>query len=254
VKTLPALLIIGVLAIASPLAKSPKRGAVRASKRAPAKPAPAFDSVAVNDPQAREDVHPGSAGSAVVRAQILLDRAHFSPGEIDGRWGDNLRVAIVGYQAARKLNPSSIIDSDTWQSLNADSEEVLVSYPISVNDIAGPFNRVPRDIMAQAKLKRLGYESPLEALGEKFHINPALLAQLNPGKNFTQSGNAVLVPNVRREHAVPADKVTVSKNSQTVSAFLDDGTLLAQYPATIGSEHDPLPIGDWKITEIGHNP
>jgi len=81
-----------------------------------------------------------------------------------------------------------------------------------------------------------------------------LLAQLNPGKNFTQGGNAVLVPNVRREHAVPADKVTVSKNSQTVSAFLDDGTLLAQYPATIGSEHDSLPIGDWKITEINHNP
>jgi peptidoglycan hydrolase-like protein with peptidoglycan-binding domain len=67
----------------------------------------------VNNPQNREDVHPGSAGSAVVRAQILLDRAHFSPGEIDGRWGDNLRAAITGYQAARRLNPSGIIDLDT---------------------------------------------------------------------------------------------------------------------------------------------
>jgi len=72
---------------------------------------------------------------------------------------------------------------------------VLVSYPISTNDVPGPFNRVPRDIMAQAKLKHLGYESPLEALGEKFHINPALLTRLNPEKNFTQGDNEVLVPN-----------------------------------------------------------
>jgi hypothetical protein len=64
----------------------------------------------------------------------------------------------------RRLNPSGIIDRDTWQSLNTDTEAVLVPYTISADDVAGPFNRIPRDIMAKAKLERLGYESPLEAL------------------------------------------------------------------------------------------
>ena len=220
----------------------------------PHKPAPSYDVAAINDPQTRDVVNQDSAGSAVVRAQILLDRAHFSPGEIDGRWGDNLRVAIAGYQAARMLNASATVDPDTWQSLNADTAQVLTPYTVTPDDVAGPFDKVPHDMMAQAKLKSLGYQSVQEKLGERFHINPALLARLNPGKNLTKAGEQIMVPNVVREYAVPADKVVVSKNNRTVSAFRDDGTLLAQYPATMGSEHDPLPIGDWKITEVDHYP
>jgi lipoprotein-anchoring transpeptidase ErfK/SrfK len=234
--------------------RGPQGGAARIAKRSRLKPALSFNPSGVNDPQNHEEINPDSAGSAVVRAQILLDRAHFSPGEIDGRWGDNLRVAIVGYQSARKLNPSGLIDPDTWQSLNADTAAVLVPYTISSDDEAGPFDRIPHAIMEMAKLKSLGYESPPEELGERFHINPTLLAQLNPGKALTKSGEQILVPNVQREYAVPADKIVVSKNSRTVSAYAAEGTLLAQYPATMGSEHDPLPIGDWKIIEIDHNP
>jgi lipoprotein-anchoring transpeptidase ErfK/SrfK len=248
-KTALALLAIGLLATGSPA-----NGTAKTAKKAPLKRARSFDPTAVNDPQNRKEVNPNSAGSAVVRAQILLDRAHFSPGEIDGRWGGNLRVATQGYQAARKLNPSGIVDSDTWQSLNSDIATVLVPYTISADDVAGPFDRIPRDIMKQAKLKRLGYESAREELGERFHISPALLAQLNPRKVFTKVGEQILVPNVQREDSVPADKIVVSKDSGTVSAFAPDGTLLAQYPATMGSEHDPLPVGDWKIIEIIRNP
>ena len=127
-------------------------------------------------------------------------------------------------------------------------------YTISSADEAGPFDRIPHDIMEKAKLQNLGYESPAEKLGERFHIKPTLLAQLNPGKDLTKSGEQILVSNVQREYAVPADKIVVSKNSRTVSAFAADGALLAQYPATMGSEHDPLPTGDWKITEIDRNP
>src|SRR6185295_16039965 len=69
-------------------------------------PSVIYDSAAINDPALMEIVGPQSRGSAVVRAQILLDRAHFSSGEIDGSYGRNLRKAIVAYQTAHGLHPN----------------------------------------------------------------------------------------------------------------------------------------------------
>ena len=248
-KTGLVVLWLCLMASSSGAASKYGRGAAHSPK-----PAPSYDSGAVNDPQNREQVDPDSAGSAVVRAQILLDRAHFSPGEIDGRWGDNLRVAITGFQTARKLNSTGIVDPDTWQALDADTAQALAPYTITPDDVAGPFVKIPREIMAQARLKSLGYQSPQEKMGERFHIDPGLLARLNPGKRLTKAGEVILVPNVMREYVVTAAKVVVAKNNRTVSAIAADGTLLAQYPATMGSEHDPLPIGNWTITEIDHYP
>src|SRR5882672_2803185 len=54
-------------------------------------------------------VAPGSTGPAVVRAQILLDRARFSPGEIDGKYGDDLGIAIRSYQESHDLKVTRAI-------------------------------------------------------------------------------------------------------------------------------------------------
>jgi len=245
-KVVAALLVVGFLAAAPrPVIRSARVGRTKA---------PSYDVIAINDPQNHEAVSQDSAGSAVARAQILLDRAHFSPGEIDGHWGDNLQVAIAGYQAARMLKASGVVDDDTWKSLDGDTAQAVVPYTITPDDVAGPFVKIPHEMIAQAKLKSLGYQSIQEKLGERFHINPTLLARLNPGKSFLKAGQQIMVPNVAREYVVPADKVVVSKKNRTVSAYGADGMLLAEYPATMGSEHDPLPIGDWKIVEVDHYP
>jgi lipoprotein-anchoring transpeptidase ErfK/SrfK len=254
VRTL-ALLILAGLAPSSVLGVDRHRKpVVRPAKVKQAKTEPAFDVTAINDPQTRDEVGPNAAGSVVVRAQILLDRAHFSPGEIDGRWGDNLRVAIAGYQSARKLSVTTIVDQNTWAALNADNSPVLIPYTIATEDLAGDFEKIPHDLMQQAKLKSLGYPSPEEKLGERFHINPQLLAKLNPDKDLRKAGEQIMAPNVQRDATVPADRVVVSRNARTVTALAADGTILAQYPATMGSEHDPLPLGDWKITGVLHHP
>lgn len=49
-------------------------------------------------------------------------------------------------------------------------------------------------------------------------------------------------------------KVVVSKSKGTLSAFDDVGKLVAVYTATMGSTHDPLPLGQWKIRGVSHNP
>lgn len=203
------------------------------------------------------EIHPGDKGSGVVRAQILLARAHFSCGQIDGNFGSNLQKTITAFQQDRNLPASGNVDSATWSALNADKAPLLVPYVISEEDEKGPFVQVPKDMMQQAKLPYLGYSSPLDELAERFHSSGELLKALNADANLSAAGSQVTVPNVLVMPPGPAgsaSKVVISKSESSVRAYDDQGKLLAFYVATIGSTHDPLPLGDWKIEGVKHDP
>ena len=199
-------------------------------------------------------VGPGAAGSKVVRAQILLDRARFSPGEIDGVYGDDLGIAVRGYQENHGLTPTGIIDAEMWRLLNSDVGPLLLTYTITQADEKGPFQSIPNDLQGKAKMKWLGFETAEEELGEKFHSSPKLLLELNPGKKLDTVAERLTVPNLRRTGVGLALRVVVSKSKRSVTAFGSGGKVLAQYPATIGGAHDPLPIGNWTITSVLHYP
>jgi len=51
-----------------------------------------------------------------------------------------------------------------------------------------------------------------------------------------------------------AAQVIVDKSDSTVALADAGGKVYAQYPATTGSEHDPLPIGEWKINGVARDP
>jgi lipoprotein-anchoring transpeptidase ErfK/SrfK len=209
----------------------------------------------VNDAALMTAVQAGDKGAAVLRAQILLDRARFSPGELDAVYGSNMRHAIAGFQASRRLPVSGTMDAATWAALGGDSAPVLVSMTLGAADVAGPFKSLPPDMMARSKLDALGYSSSLEALGEKFHASPALLQQLNPGRDFGRAGEQLVVPAVEAATPMPVvAKVVVDRSDSTVALLDETGKVVAQYPASTGSKHDPLPIGDWKIKGVGKNP
>src|ERR1035441_8075998 len=71
----------------------------------------AVDPAAVNNP-AQKNHADGAKGAAVVRAQILLDRAHFSGGEIDGTFGSNFQKTLAAFQGERKLPLSEVLRSE----------------------------------------------------------------------------------------------------------------------------------------------
>jgi lipoprotein-anchoring transpeptidase ErfK/SrfK len=199
-------------------------------------------------PQAKRDM--------LIRAQVLLDRAHFSPGVIDGQDGENVKNAIAAYERANGLPEDGLLDADVWGKLTADTGPILTDYTITQADAAGPYTpTIPKDYADMAKLDRLGFSGPLEALAERFHMDAALLTALNPGADLTVAGTKIVVAHPARE-ALPAKVATieVDKAKKQVRAYDAAHRLLAAYPATVGSADLPTPSGELAVRTIAPAP
>lgn len=198
---------------------------------------------------------PAAEAASVLRAQVLLDRLHFSPGEIDGVNGSNVAKALVGFQRSQGLTASGTLDDATWAALEKHAVPTLVDYTLLPADVAGPFVVAPRDMMQKTKLPALGFATAAEALGERFHASPKLLQSLNPGKALDRAGEVIRVPNIDGAAELPkAAKVVVDKSELVVMLLDAEGKVYAQFPVSAGSRRDPLPIGDWKINGVARNP
>src|SRR5689334_10188043 len=115
-------------AVCFPAQPAKKQHARRLKKAAP--PKIEIKAEDVNNPTFTPPLSAEARGSGVVRVQILLDRQHFSSGEIDGYYGSNLTKAVGAYQESRNLPRSGNVDDATWASLNQDTAPVLIPYEI----------------------------------------------------------------------------------------------------------------------------
>ncbi len=205
--------------------------------------------------QPANDVASTTGEAGVLRAQVLLLRQHFSTGEIDGKAGMNVAKAVRAFQKHRGLDVNGELDAATWAELNKDSGPVLTTYTLTQADIDGPYLPTPERAEEKAKMERIVYENLHEALGERFNIKPEFLLALNPDADFTHAGTEIVVPWVRPAQELPkASRIVVSKSEAALQLLDEEGKVFAQFPASTGSSQFPLPLGEWKITSLVHNP
>jgi lipoprotein-anchoring transpeptidase ErfK/SrfK len=200
----------------------------------------------------------------IVAFQVLLDRQGFSPGQIEAAANINTARALTAFQKARQIAAAGKPDCETWRALNGDSSPAtVVEYEITAQDTKGPFTpRIPAGLEQQADLPALAYRTVLERLSERFHSAPALLSSMNRGAKFA-AGQTIKVPAVtafdadlKPEKDTAAGEITiqVSGADSSLRAMKPDGTVVFFAPVTSGSEHDPLPVGDWKVTGVAWQP
>jgi len=200
-------------------------------------------------------------GPSVLRAQVYLDRIHFSVGVMDGRWGRNSAITTWWYQRTRGLEATGDLDQATYEKLAAEAEyaPALQQYTVTADDVKGPFNDIPDDVYEKAKLKCLCYGSVKELLSEKFHVDQDFLETLNPNVKFSdlQAGSTIVVPNVRPPMSGDQKdfaKVTVSIAGNSFNAWDSSGRLVFHSPTTLGSGYDPSPSETVHVVKITRDP
>jgi lipoprotein-anchoring transpeptidase ErfK/SrfK len=202
------------------------------------------------------------AGPSVFRTQVLLDRALFSPGVIDGRWGKNTEKALYWFQKREGLPATGNVDQQTFERLTqvaGTPTQLARQHRLTAEDVEGPFVQIPEDIYAQAELECLCYESLREKLGELFHTSPETLEQLNPGVtlNNLTAGSTLYVPHIRDANAGTTAQIAsliVSDKGSFVHAVDAQGRIVYHFPSTLGSSYDPSPAGEYQITSITEDP
>jgi lipoprotein-anchoring transpeptidase ErfK/SrfK len=217
---------------------------------------------AVNTLPQHVPVHGDVGGPSVLRAQILLDRALFSPGIMDGRWGKNTAEALYWFQRREGLRATARLDNETFQRLRqvaGNPRELIVRRTLTEDDVKGPFTPIPEDIYEHAKLDCSCYESLSEKLSETYHATPELLQQLNPGVDLDnlRAGQPLNVPAVREDGASgrgQVAKLIVSGRGTYVHAVDAQNRILYHFPSTLGGSYSPSPSGRFTVNGVTQEP
>ncbi|GAA4863059.1 L,D-transpeptidase [Luteimonas vadosa] len=209
------------------------------------------NSNASKDASASTDL--GEVGDTL-RAQILLERAHFSPGVIDGLMGGNTRRALQAYQSAKGLPVTGEVDSETLSSLGGADAAVLTRHTLTADDVAGPFADTPEGPEAMSQAEALPFESVEEKVAERFHVTPGWLRERNPDVELV-AGSTIVVPKLDGATDLPKPaRVVVDESDKSLLLEDESGKVIAHFPVTTGSAQFPLPIGEWKVLGVATDP
>ena len=248
-----------------------------AATEAKTKPGQTYGSSVIDEDEDQRSLE--DLDNEVFHAMVLLDRANFSPGVIDGREGKNYKAALKGYQQANGLKVTGRFDTPTRKSLmGKDKRMPTRKLRIDETDFGSPFKELPDDPTKQAELEKMPYKDLLEEVAERFHTTRETLIALNGDKaKNVKIGDVLQLPNVlpasrdygdldeqyrgmfnalnvQPDGGAKGVRIVVDESDGQMRVYDKDDNQVAQFPVTTGSEHDPLPLGNWEVTTFAFLP
>jgi lipoprotein-anchoring transpeptidase ErfK/SrfK len=217
-----------------------------------------LDMEAINDASIGSLIEEGTGAAGdgpdpvIARLQILLDRAGYSPGVVDGYMGENVRKAIEVVEITNDLSEDGELDEDVIEILETDSD-VATRYTISAEDVEKVVDELPEDYAELAERDYLGFTSVAEGVAEKFHMDIDFLKALNPDADF-EEGDEIVVTQPGDALEGDVARIEADKENGQIRAYDDEGELVAAYPATVGSEDNPSPSGTHTVEAIAPEP
>ena len=214
----------------------------------------------------------------ILMAQVALDRWGFSPGVLDGKDGMSYKAALRGFQQAHDLPVTGEFDQKTANMLlEGEARPTTYLVKIPADFARGPFFTIPKGLNEQASLPALTYRNLMEKLAERFHTTPEALVALNSPTTKVGAGATIRVPAIDNQPVAQiegdergwgetlaslgvakeqpqADHIVVDKSEGLLKVYNAQNRMIAQFPVTTGSQHDPLPIGEWTIKGVSRNP
>ncbi len=261
---IPAMLFLALAVANAPAAFASPNAVSHATDSGPR--ASAWTPEAVNAEPTADELS-AAEGPAVLRAQVLLDRVHFSSGALNGRADENTGKAVYFFQQANGLTPTGKLDEATYSALEEQAGKIdgVVKITITPADLRGPYRWIPISAYDEAKLPCLCYASALEMFDERYHTVTAVLQRLNPSVYFgaLQPGMEIWVPNVHpfELHDLNGDasrkrvtRIEISKSGEYLHAYAADGSLLFHFPTSVGSAEMPSPSGTYHVSTVQWRP
>ncbi len=160
----------------------------------------------------------------VLATQVALDRAGFSPGQIDAQSSANTERALRAFQQAHGLHVTGELDRKTVRTLGQPFVRSVRTYQITSADLESA----------------LDCTSMADMLAERFHTSPALLHYLNTQATFDE-GETLLVPNVESavpDHSAAPVVVTVAERAHMLSVQNASGKVIFHAPLTSPGDDD----------------
>jgi len=223
----------------------------------------------------------GKTGLSTTNAVLGFQEANALPttGELDkpttdalAKWSNIPATRLVTIPADFAAGPFTEIPKDP----SAQAKLPAMSYASLDEKLAERFHTTVATLKA---LNPQVAQSPAAAASTTAQASPSVSASTSQSASQAvfAAGQQIRVPNVGADQidastvtdkawldtlqllgvgtAQPkASRIVVSKSKGTLRAYDKDDKLVAMFTATMGSSHDPLPLGNWKVTGVATNP
>ena len=190
----------------------------------------------------------------VLRLQVMLDRANFSPGCIDGRMGPQTRGALRAWQRREGLAETGELDAALLARLPA-TDEIFTTHVVHCDEEQS-LRLSPVAWEERAALDHQGYATILELVAEKYHSTQRAIREWNPAVPWPNPpvGMMIRVPSVNPAARAKAARVEIHLAGKYLQVFDARQQLIAHFPCSIARDVEKRPVGELRIVNAAENP